>query len=106
MNKAIFAVLITFCSMNSFATVNCRGVIEQVYKWDHFESISIRIKLITGQFANWISMPTKSDESMALMAFASGNEVLVHMSESSVTECVEGWSHNKKLKGYFLIEKS
>jgi hypothetical protein len=49
-------------------------------------------------------MPTKSDESMALMAFASNRDVHIYMSEDSVTKCVEGWPHNKKLKGYFVVK--
>lgn len=100
-----YLILLLICSANVSASVNCIGTIDQVYKWDNFESISILVNLNSGGRTNWISMPTKSDESMALMAFASGKNIRVYMSEDSVTNCIDGWAHNKKLKGYFLIEK-
>lgn len=48
-------------------------------------------------------MPTKSDESMALLAFASQKRVDIYMAKNSITSCVDGWSDNKPLLGYFVV---
>ncbi|MFL0804243.1 MAG: hypothetical protein K6L81_11035 [Agarilytica sp.] len=50
-------------------------------------------------------MPTKSDESLALLAFASQKAVTIRWSSADVTSCTEGWSHNRELEGYFLVKK-
>jgi len=89
--------------ITSFAEVNCGGTIKNVYKWDNFETLSFRMDLDGGGISNYISLPTKSDESLALMAFASKTKIHVYWSDSDVTKCVNGWSHNKKLKGYFVV---
>jgi hypothetical protein len=61
---------------SSSANVICKGKIKRIYKWDHFAIISI---LTDNVGARWISMPTKSDEAMALMAFASGKSITLNL---------------------------
>ncbi len=84
------------------ANVTCEGVITDIYKWDHFETISILVEGTT----RWISMPSKSDESMALMAFAAGKSVVVQWEDASVNTCSDGWDHNKKLIGWWRIKSN
>jgi hypothetical protein len=40
---------------------------------------------------------------MALMAFASKTKVQVYWSAEDVTTCINGWTHNRKFKGYFVV---
>ncbi len=88
-------------STPSFANTTCEGTINQVYKWSDKDTLSI---LVSGT-THWIRMPTKSDESMALLAFASGKQVTLYWSASDVTSCTDGWSHNRVLEGYFLVKR-
>ena len=103
MKKLIFVLCLWGISGYSFAEANCVGTIRNVYKWAQFETISMRLTLEDGSVTNYISLPTKSDESMALMAFASKAKVHIYWSAADVTKCTEGWSHNKKLEGYFVV---
>jgi hypothetical protein len=104
MKHLIFLIAFTLLVAPAHAAVGCSGKISQIYKWDNFETISILVEIPNKGVTRWLSMPTKSDESMALMAFASNRDVHIYMSEDSVTKCVEGWPHNKKLKGYFVVK--
>lgn len=102
--KRIFIIIsLLMLSNMAHAVANCTGTIRNVYKWDHFETISIRLNLDGGGISNYISLPTKSDESMALMAFASKTKVQIYWSAEDVSACKNGWSHNKKLEGYFVV---
>ncbi len=98
--KVIISFSLMF-SAASFSAVTCEGTINQVYKWNDADSISI---LLSGT-THWIKMPTKSDESLALLAFASQKAVTIRWSSADVTSCTEGWSHNRELEGYFLVKK-
>jgi hypothetical protein len=102
----VFLGLVLLVGINvASGAVQCTGKISNIYKWDSFERLSIIIEIEGQGKTNWISMPTKSDESLALMAFASGHSASVYMSEDSVTTCIDGWGHNKVLKGYFIVSK-
>ena len=98
--KIIFLCVLIFSGASS-AEVNCLGTINQVYKWSDKETISI---LLSGT-TRWIRMPTKSDESLALLAFASGKPVRIYWSATDVTSCSDGWSNNRVLQGYFLVQR-
>ncbi|WNO08248.1 hypothetical protein [Teredinibacter sp. KSP-S5-2] len=102
--KKLFGVVMLsslFLSAPSFSGVACEGTIHQVYKWSDKDTLSI---LLTGA-THWIKMPTKSDESLALLAFASGKPVTLYWSAPDVTSCTDGWSHNRVLEGYILVKK-
>jgi len=86
---------------NVKAAVNCEGTIKQVYKWHNMERMSVLLSSTN----RWINMPTKSDESMALMAFASNKTVLFYWAAEDVTSCTDGWDNNRSLYGYFLVKK-
>jgi hypothetical protein len=87
------------------AAVNCTGRINDMYKWSNLTSISVRLQLDDGRLSNWITMPTRADEVMALMAFGGAKPVLVYWSAGDVTTCNDGWTHNRSLDGYFLIRQ-
>jgi hypothetical protein len=100
--KVISAILVSLVlSSHANAEVNCKGTIEQVYKWHNMDRISILLSTTN----KWINMPTKSDEAMALMAFASNKQVHIYWSSSDITKCMDGWSHNRALEGYFVVHK-
>lgn len=100
MKSFLLMFLLSF-SLISIAGTTCKGTIKNIYKWDHFDTLSIRLHLDNGNISNYISMPTKSDESLALMAYASKTRVSIYWSDESVTQCTNGWDHNTRLKGYF-----
>jgi hypothetical protein len=100
--KVISATLVSLIlSSNASAGVNCKGTIKQVYKWNNMDRISILLSTTN----KWINMPTKSDEAMALMAFASNKQVHIYWSSADITKCMNGWSHNRSLEGYFVVHK-
>lgn len=98
------ATLLTFSAM-SFGEANCRGTISAVYKWHNTEKMSVKVLLSDASETNWIRLPTKSDEGMALFAFAAQKPVHIYWNSADVTSCTSGWSHNRELTGYFLITK-
>ncbi|MEL6117749.1 hypothetical protein P0Y67_21345 [Photobacterium sp. SP02] len=86
------------------ADVLCEGKIQNVYKWSDRQMLSIQVATPEG-VTNWIRMPTKSDESMALTAFASGKVVRVRWEgDLNFTKCVDGWPHNTEFEGWWLIK--
>jgi len=91
-------VSILFAS-NIKAAVMCEGTITQVYKWHHMERVSVLLSSTN----KWINMPTKTDESMALMAFAANKPVKFYWAAEDVTSCIDGWANNRVLNGYFVI---
>ena len=103
MKRIFLTVILLLIANTAHAIVNCTGTIRNVYKWDHFETLSIRLNLDGGEVSHYISLPTKSDESMALMAFASKTKVSFYWAAEDVTACVNGWSQNKKFYGYFVV---
>lgn len=100
-SKAIIAMgLLLSCNAN--AAVMCEGKIESVYKWHHMQFMSVLLGDKNGN--RWISLPTKSDEAMALTAFAAGKHVKFYWSAADVTSCIDGWAHNRPFEGYFLVK--
>ena len=98
--KIFSTLLISFLFVSNVkAAVMCEGTIARVYKWHHMERISVLLSSTN----KWINMPTKSDESMALMAFAANKPVQFYWAAEDVTSCTDGWVHNRVLNGYFLI---
>ena len=104
MKKLISAVFlfIYMLPIASKAAVMCEGKIESVYKWHHMEFMSVLLGAQNGN--RWISLPTKSDEAMALTAFAAGKHVKFYWSAADVTSCIDGWAHNRSFEGYFLVQ--
>ena len=98
--KLLIVLMLTSSAAN--ADIACTGTIKSVYKWNSFDTISIMLTSTN----RWISMPSKSDESMALLAFASGKPVEVFWGTGEVTSCTDGWSHNRKLVGYFAVNNT
>lgn len=90
-----------FISPLTQAAVTCNGTIEEVYKWHHMERLSIKI----GSTNRWINMPTKTDEAMALMAFAAKKTVSLYWAANDVNSCQDGWDNNRKLDGYWVIKQ-
>ena len=103
--KYLLFSLVLFFSSTCLASVKCNGTVAEVYKWNNFETISILLDVTNHGKSRWISMPTKSDEAMALMAFATQSPVEIYMSEDNITSCIDGWSNNKALKGYFVVRR-
>lgn len=91
---------IILLSSQAHSNVSCKGKIEKIYKWSYQELISIHM----GANGNrWIKLPTKSDEAMAMMAFAAGKEIHIYWSASDVGSCTDGWADNRTLTGFFTV---
>lgn len=106
--KQLFGVLgfvMAIVAAQSHAAVECNGKIKYVYKWHYFENVSIVVELTGGGVTPWIGMPTKADESMALMAFAADKPVQIYWTSADITSCSGGWANNRSLDGFFLISK-
>lgn len=63
----------------------------------------MQLKLFDGRITRWIALPTRSDEAMALAAINSGKAVHVYWASADVTQCIDGWEHNRPLIGYFVL---
>ncbi len=105
--KNILLIISLLLSANfANAAASCGGKISAVYKWHHMSALSVIVKDANGASSPWIGLPTKSDESMALMAFAADLPVSFYFASDNVTSCGEGaWSHNAVLEGYFIVTK-
>jgi hypothetical protein len=99
--KIISVLVVVLFTANVNAATTCKGTIKSVYKWHHMERISVMLTSSN----RWINMPTKSDEAMALMAFAANKTVAFYWAAENVTACVDGWTHNRSLNGYFIVNK-
>jgi hypothetical protein len=64
-----------------------------------------RVSIMLSSTNKWINMPTKTDEAMALMAFAANKPVSLYWAATDVTTCKDGWEHNRSLEGYWVIMK-
>lgn len=99
----ILSFVAAFLISNAYADVTCEGKISAIYKWANTQAISVKINTSSGE-TNWIQMPTKSDESMALMAFAAGKVVTLRWGDNvSYNQCINGWAHNTVLAGWWMI---
>jgi hypothetical protein len=103
MNKFVTIILLSLllASVNASAAVTCTGTIDQIYKWNSMERVSIMLSSTN----KWINMPTKTDEAMAMMAFAASKPVYLYWAAADVTACQDGWEHNRSLEGYWVIMK-
>jgi hypothetical protein len=103
--KRLFCVLVStaLVTSNAAAAVNCNGTVRAVYKWNSMTSLSIQVLMSDGTLTNWINMPTKSDEAMALVALTTGKSINLYWSASDITTCANGWVHNRVLDGYFAV---
>lgn len=101
----ILATFLTLLGVISGASadVTCSGTVASVYKWSTATTLSIQIKMSDGNYTNWIAMPSKSDEAIALTAFSTGKSVSVYWSASNISSCIGGWPHNTTLTGYFSL---
>jgi hypothetical protein len=106
MNRLIVGVaLFTGLVTQSGAAVYCNGTVQSVVKWSNQTSLSIKILMNDGTVTNAITMPTKSDEAMALAAVASGQPIQLYWSAGDVSTCVNGWSNYRALEGYFVVAR-
>lgn len=97
----ILLMLNAFCVE---AAVECAGKIYKVYKPSGATTLSVMLTMSNGTQTNWISMPSKSEESMALMAFAMDKPVHFYWGASDVTSCANGWAQNRVLEGFFAVD--
>jgi hypothetical protein len=105
MKQLLCALVGLFAISGTKAEAVCAGTIDAVYKYDFMTTFSIRIQTNDGISTNWINMPTKSDEAMALVALTTGKTVVVYWTSSDVTACANGWQHNRVLQGYMVVNK-
>lgn len=109
MRKIFFSLFLFLVTESASAVVLCSGKISNIYKWNYMTTISVTIVGADGKASPWISLPTKSDESMAMMAFAADKPVVFYWNTATITSCVDGtagtWSHNTGLDGYFTVTK-
>ncbi|WP_445765920.1 hypothetical protein [Rheinheimera sp.] len=99
-NKIVVALaFLLSCTVDG--AVMCKGKIERVYKWSDKEFMSVYLGEQNGN--RWIALPTKSDEAMALTAFAAGKKVDFYWSAPDVVSCKDGWSNNRVFEGYFQV---
>jgi len=99
--KVSTSVILLLFAMNVMAAASCEGTIKSVYKWHYMDRISVMLSSTN----KWINLPTKSDESMALMAFAAKKPVYFYWAADDVTSCWDGWADNRSLEGYFLVKQ-
>ncbi len=101
----LFCILIAIFSFgNAVAATSCSGRVNAIYKWSHETTISIQIIMNNGTVTNWIGMPTKSDEAIALMALTTGKPIDVYWHAADVNGCANGWAHNRLLDGFILVK--
>ena len=96
--KKIFSILFVWMLVANAEAQECSGTITEIHRWDSFDTFSI---MISGA-NSWISMPTKSDEAMALVAFTTGKPVLFNWVDNTES-CTDGWVHNTKFVGWWKI---
>ena len=99
-------IVCLFCSLlgsSALAATYCNGKVASVYKWNSMTSLSIQIVMPDGSTTNWISMPTRSDEAMALVALTTGKPISLYWAAADVTVCANGWLHNRVLDGFFVV---
>ncbi|WNO08665.1 hypothetical protein [Teredinibacter sp. KSP-S5-2] len=108
MNKKILCALSALCFSHSTYSVTangfyCSGRIAEVIKWSQHTNASV---LLEGS-KRYFSLPSKVEESMVLLAYASGKEVTITWNSSSgvaVTNCIEDWPHYKTLDGFIVLK--
>ena len=103
--KAMMAiVMLALCANPANAAVECAGKIYKVYKPSGATTLSVMLTMSDGTFTNWVSMPAKSEEAMALMAFAADKPVHFYWGTADVTTCANGWAQNRTLEGFFAVD--
>lgn len=88
---------------SSMSATYCNGMVNAVYKWNGMTSLSIQVRTSDGTTTNWINMPTRSDEAMALVALTAGKPITLYWNASDVTTCANGWAHNRSLDGFMVV---
>ncbi len=107
MKKLLLLTSLLMLANFASAAANCVGKISSIYKWDHVERLSVIVTAADGTNSPWITMSKKSDEALALMAFAADLPATFYWAADDVTGCgTDAWSHNRVLQGYFLVTKS
>ena len=104
MKRLFLLFVMLMAADNASAALYCNGTIEMVYKWHNMATLSIRVQMPNGTQTNWINMPTKSDEAMALMAMAAKKPIELYWSPENVTSCIDGWDHNRPLEGFLVVK--
>src|SRR5438552_2355768 len=103
MKKMAWILFGALLASTSSADTGCFGKVTTVYKWNWMTSLSIKITTNDGILTPWISLPTKSDEAMALVAYSTGKPVVVYWSAADVSACLNGWAENRALTGFLQI---
>lgn len=103
MKRLIMCLVCSLLGSGALAATYCNGKVASVYKWSNMTSLSIQIAMADGSTTNWISMPTKSDEAMALVALTTGKPISLYWAAADVTVCANGWLHNRALEGFFVV---
>jgi hypothetical protein len=109
LKRTIIILILCAPFQEAISGIDCEGTIAHIYKWDDFQRISIKLDLDSGGFSPWISMPTRSDESMALMAFAAGKNIHVQWrDETGYTACTGAgaWKNNTPLSGWWRVSQN
>jgi len=83
----------------SFADVQCSGTISKVYKASGTPTLSV---LVSGA-SRWINLPTLSDESMALTAYAANKQVTFNWVAADIISCTDGWLDHRAFTGSWTI---
>lgn len=105
--SSILLIFISWLAINStsIADVVCRGKIEKFFQWDTHSTFSISILLEDGSGnTNWLRMPSKSQESLALTAFAMNKDITIKWADPAKTQCINGWAHYEILDGWLSIK--
>ena len=98
MKVFVLSIILLVFTSPAHSNVDCKGKINGVYKLSGATSLSVRVKLDVGGQTHWIQMPTESDESMALTAFAAQVPVHFHWNVSTITSCTYGASETDRKK--------
>lgn len=110
MKSFMYGLCFFMMAQSASAAVMCSGKITKLYKWNGMTTMSVIITDASGVSSPWINMPSKSEESMAMMAFAADKPVGFYWNTASITSCADGaagtWAHNIPFDGYFLVSKS
>ena len=103
MKRLIMCLVCSLLGSSALAATYCNGKVSAVYKWNSMTSLSIQIVMADGSLTNWINMPAKSDEAMALVALTTAKPISLYWAAADVTVCANGWPHNRALDGFFVV---
>ena len=104
--KKLLAVIVSLVACTNADAIYCNGKVSAVYKWASFSTLSVQIQLNDGSLTRWISLPTKSDEAMVLVALTTGRPIELYWDAPDISICVNGWEHNRVLTGFIVLKST